>query len=147
MYEPVSAQNTTQIPGQHPTFASVPSWKDLIDSAVLQTPEEASNVPRQLVEPLAPGSDCAGQNVKELLENDLLADAVQQILANDLDAAAKDLNIVLSLNENCNDAKLLSKAVGQRRRAIKLGKFLQQVPRAIMSLLRTVSNVVRTLLL
>lgn len=137
MYEPVSGQNSTQNPGEHPTFSSVPSWKDLIESAVLQN--QSSEVDRlsvpleHLEEPPAPGSGCAGQNVRALLEDDLLADAVQHILNTDYCSADRDLDLVLQLNHESNDAKFLINTVAKRKRILSFCTKVQSIANSIRS--------------
>lgn len=122
------------------------SWKDLIDSAVSKNDAKKSGStsawsneldwsvqtfhPDASVPP-PPGSDLIGQNAITILENDMLSDAVQQILNHDHESAEKDLNLVLELNRESTDAKFLCNAVDKRKQVISFCHKVQAIPRSV----------------
>ncbi len=126
---------------------STASWKNLIDSAVSRNDgkqqSESTGVwcneldwsvqtfyPEAAVPP-PPGSDLIGRNAIEILETDMLSDAVQQILNHDYESAERDLNLVLELNNDSTDAKFLCSAAEKRKQVIALCNKVQAIPKSV----------------
>lgn len=125
------------------------SWKDLIDTAVSQNAESqyvqpiACNLefvsavdalqPEATIEPPAPCSGIIGENAVAILENDMLGDAVQQILNSDYSSAERELDLVLQLNHESRDAKFLSNALAKRLRVLSFCANVQSTATSIRS--------------
>lgn len=123
------------------------SWIDIIDSAVSKNDAKQQSgstnawsneldwsvqtfYPDASVPP-PPGSDLIGQNAITILENHMLADAVQQILNHDYESAERDLSLVLELNRESSDAKFLCNAAEKRKNVISFCHKVQAIPRSV----------------
>ncbi len=121
------------------------SWKDLIDAAVSRNAEPQYVQPiacnleflspldetQSALEPPAPCSGIGQDNAVLILENDMLGDAVQQILNGDYSSAERELDLVLQLNRESRDAKFLSNALAKRIRVLSFCAQVQSTATSI----------------